>query len=152
MFNVRFRLFGCLSNPSQWTKWFIQTISVCWEYIPMQWCRNRGGPGGPLAPQYLADYPHLFLLAPPMFFTFRHHCYVFISTNQNEKKNWKKKLISGSENLGFIPEFSWQNCKIFWPEQNVLKLTKNMRHFELIFYFGKKIQSMYVVFFKYHVS
>ena len=43
-----------------------------------------GGPGGPLAPQYLADqltlfqpgradYPHLLLLAPPMFFTFRHH-------------------------------------------------------------------------------
>ena len=44
-----------------------------------------GGPGGPLAPQYLADrstlfqlgradYPHLLLLVPPMFFPFRHHC------------------------------------------------------------------------------
>ena len=42
------------------------------------------GPGGLLAPQYLADqltlfqtgradYSHLILLAPPMFFTFRHH-------------------------------------------------------------------------------
>ena len=46
-----------------------------------------GGPGGPLAPPpYFADqltlfepgradHPHLLLLAPPMFFTFRHHCY-----------------------------------------------------------------------------
>ena len=45
-----------------------------------------GGAGGPLAPpQYFADkltlfepgradYPHLLLLALPMFFTFRHHC------------------------------------------------------------------------------
>ena len=52
----------------------------------MQWCRNWGA-GGPLAPQYLADqltqfqpgradYPHLSLLAPPMFFTFRHHCHM----------------------------------------------------------------------------
>ena len=49
-----------------------------------QWCRNRGGQGGHWPPQYLADqltlfqpgradYPHLLLLAPPMFFTFRHH-------------------------------------------------------------------------------
>ena len=39
-------------------------------------------PEGQLAPQYLADqlihpgradYPHLLLLAPPMFFTFQHH-------------------------------------------------------------------------------
>ena len=48
---------------------------------------GTGGPGGPLAPQYFADrltlfepgraeYPHLLLLAPPMFFTFRHHCTV----------------------------------------------------------------------------
>ena len=46
-----------------------------------------GGPGGPLPPtQYLADqltlfepgmadYPHLLLLAPSMFFTFRHHSF-----------------------------------------------------------------------------
>ena len=51
---------------------------------PLQWCRNRGGQGGHWPPQYLADqltlfqpgradYPHLMLLAPPMFFTFRHH-------------------------------------------------------------------------------
>ena len=44
-----------------------------------------GGPGGPLAPpQYFADqltlfepgradHPHLLLLAPPKFFTFRQH-------------------------------------------------------------------------------
>ena len=48
------------------------------------------GAGGPLPPpQYLADqltlfqpgradYPHLLLLAPPMFFTFRHHCQICI--------------------------------------------------------------------------
>ena len=47
---------------------------------------GTGGPGGPLpSPQYLADhltlfqpgradYPHLLPLAPPMFFTFWHHC------------------------------------------------------------------------------
>ena len=48
---------------------------------------SDAGTGGPvaLAPQYMpdqltlfkpgrADYPHLLLLAPPMFFTFRHHC------------------------------------------------------------------------------
>ena len=46
---------------------------------------GTGGPGGPLAAQYLsdhltlfqpgrADYPRLLLLVPPMFFTFRHHC------------------------------------------------------------------------------
>ena len=51
----------------------------------LQWCRNRGGQGGHWPPQYLADqltlfepgradYPHLLLLAPSMFFTFRHHC------------------------------------------------------------------------------
>ena len=59
------------------------------EIIPLpckcQWCRNRGGQGGHWPPQYFADqltlfepgradYPHLLLLAPPMFFTFRHHC------------------------------------------------------------------------------
>ena len=43
-----------------------------------------GGPGGHWPPQYFADqltlfepgradYPHLLLLAPSMFFTFRHH-------------------------------------------------------------------------------
>ena len=55
--------------------------------IYIQWCRNRGGggQGGPWPPQYFADqltlfepgradYPHLLLLAPPMFFTFRQHC------------------------------------------------------------------------------
>ena len=46
-----------------------------------------GGQGGHLLPQYLAgqltlfelgraEYPHLLLLALPMFFTFRHHCRV----------------------------------------------------------------------------
>ena len=46
-----------------------------------------GGPGGPWPPQYLADRLTLFqpwgadsahplLVAPPMFFTFRHHCLV----------------------------------------------------------------------------
>ena len=56
------------------------------RYGSVQWCRNRGGQGGHWPPpQYLADqltlfqpgradYPHLFLVAPPMFFTFRHHC------------------------------------------------------------------------------
>ena len=56
------------------------------EYI-LQWCRNRGGQGGHWPPQYFADhltlfepgradYLHLLLLAPPpMFFTFRHHCF-----------------------------------------------------------------------------
>ena len=50
-----------------------------------------GGPGGPWPPQYLADqltlfqsgradYPHLILLAPPMFFTFRHHCFYNVLT------------------------------------------------------------------------
>ena len=53
-------------------------------------CNHRsdagtGGTGRPLAPQYLgdqltlflpgrADYPHLLQLAPPIFFTFPHHC------------------------------------------------------------------------------
>ena len=63
-----------------------------------------GGPGGPLAPQYLsdqltlfepgrADYPHLSLLAPPIFFTFRHHwMYIFFSffflfVSKQKKKN-----------------------------------------------------------------
>ena len=52
-----------------------------------------GGPGGPLDPQYLpdqltlfelgrADYPHLLLLAPPMFFTFRHHCIIKVALSQ----------------------------------------------------------------------
>ena len=58
-----------------------------------------GGPGGPLAspPQYLADhltlfqpgadYPHLLVLAPPMFFTFRHHCYhIWQSFNQFSRR------------------------------------------------------------------
>ena len=54
---------------------------MCDNYLPtlcFQWYRNRG------TPQYLADqltifepgradYPHLLLLAPSMFFTFRHH-------------------------------------------------------------------------------
>ena len=46
---------------------------------------GTGGARGLLAPQYFADqltpfqpgradYPQLLLLAPPMFFTFRHHC------------------------------------------------------------------------------
>ena len=50
----------------------------------IKWCRNRGGQGGHWPPQYFADqltlfepgradFPHLLLLAPPMFFTFRHH-------------------------------------------------------------------------------
>ena len=43
---------------------------MCCFYAVMP---EPGGPGGPLAPQYLADYPHLLPLAPPMFFTFRHH-------------------------------------------------------------------------------
>ena len=48
---------------------------------------SDAGTGGPLTPQYLADqltllqlgradYPHLLLLAPPRFFTFRHHWYL----------------------------------------------------------------------------
>ena len=51
-----------------------------------QWCRNRGGQGGHWPPQYLADQLTLFrpwgadsahplLVAPPIFFTFRHHWY-----------------------------------------------------------------------------
>ena len=55
-------------------------IQGCW----MQWCRNRGDQGGHRYPPYLADqltlfqpgrayYPHLLILATPMFFTFRHH-------------------------------------------------------------------------------
>ena len=47
-----------------------------------------GGQGGHWPPQYLADqltlfepggadYPYLLLLAPSMFFTFRHHCLKF---------------------------------------------------------------------------
>ena len=50
-----------------------------------QWCRNWGGQGGHWPPQYLADQLTLFQpgvgrlcpplpLAPPKFFTFRHHC------------------------------------------------------------------------------
>ena len=50
----------------------------------IQWCRNRGGQGATGPPQYLADNLTLFqpwgadsahslLVAPPMFFTFRHH-------------------------------------------------------------------------------
>ena len=49
-----------------------------------QWCRNWGGRGGHWPPQYLADQLTLFKpgvgrlcpplpLAPPKFFTFRHH-------------------------------------------------------------------------------
>ena len=57
-----------------------------WDYLnSTQWCRNRGGQGGHWPPQYLADQLTLFqpwgadsahplLVAPPMFFTFRHHC------------------------------------------------------------------------------
>jgi hypothetical protein len=52
------------------------------------------GARGPLAPQYLADestlfqpgmadYPHLLLLVPPMFFTFRHHCFNLIYAGIN---------------------------------------------------------------------
>jgi hypothetical protein len=33
-----------------------------------------------------ADYPHLLLLAPPMFFTFRHHCCVQINNKDSDSK------------------------------------------------------------------
>ena len=60
-----------------------------------------GGPGGPLAPQYLADqltlfqrgranYPRLLLLAPPIFFTFRHHCK---SMNLSQKKIIRMRIL-----------------------------------------------------------
>ena len=51
----------------------------------LQWCWNRGGQGGHCPPpQYLADqltllelgradYLHLLLLVPSIFFTFQHH-------------------------------------------------------------------------------
>ena len=79
-----------------------------------------GGPGGPWPPQYLADqlalfepgsadYPHLLLLAPPMFFTFRHHCYLFIQfinsfllhDYENRKTN-KYIIVSGKLNLAYL--------------------------------------------------
>ena len=58
------------------------------KWRPSKWTAvmpELGGQGGHWLPQYLADqlticqpwranYPHLSLLAPPMFFTFRHHC------------------------------------------------------------------------------
>ena len=55
-----------------------------------------GGQGGHWPPQYLADqlalfqpgradYPHLSLLAPPMFFTFRHHWNVTTLLNESIK-------------------------------------------------------------------
>ena len=60
----------------------LQLFSHLWDLSVVP---EPGGPGGPLAPpQYFADqltlfkpgradFPHLLLLAPPMFFTFRHH-------------------------------------------------------------------------------
>ena len=56
---------------------------------------GTGGPGGPLAPQCLADqltlfklgradYPHLSQLAPPKFFTFWHHC----NGHRNRSRVW----------------------------------------------------------------
>ena len=50
----------------------------------IQWCRNRGGQGGHCPPPIFgrsvnpiltreSRFSHLLLLAPPMFFTIRHH-------------------------------------------------------------------------------
>ena len=64
---------------------YLRTKQIFWMiFYQTQWCRNRGGQGGHWPPQYFADqltlfepgradYPHLLLLAPSMFFTFRHH-------------------------------------------------------------------------------
>ena len=72
--------------------------SLRWDTL--QWCRNRGGQGGHWPPQYLADqltllqpgradYPYLSPLAPPMFFTFRHHCPVScVSIALYNKQAW----------------------------------------------------------------
>ena len=60
-------------------------VLLCIQNCHLNSNSSHCGPGGPLAPQYLSDqltlfepgranYPHLLLLAPPMFFTFRHHC------------------------------------------------------------------------------
>ena len=63
-----------------------------------------GGPGGPLAPpQYFADqltliqpgradYPHVSLLAPQMFFTFLHWGNIINLSCINEYKNLKAIL------------------------------------------------------------
>ena len=67
----------------------IQTLDLHRAVMP-----EPGGPGGPLTLQYLVDqltllqpgrgdYPHLLLLAPPMFFTFRHPCRVLGILNMN---------------------------------------------------------------------
>ena len=65
--------------------WTVQHSGTNGRTDAAQWCRNRGGQGGHCPPPpYLADQltlfqpgradnPHLLLLAPPMFFTFRHH-------------------------------------------------------------------------------
>ena len=68
-----------------------QTFLRLW-YDVIQWCRKRGGQGArganklTLCHSGRADYPHLLLLAPPMFFTFRHHCRApaFQSFNQSK--------------------------------------------------------------------
>ena len=52
-----------------------------WYTLPHTVMQESGGPG-PGGPDQLnrgrADYPHLLLLAPPIFFTFRHHYHVNI--------------------------------------------------------------------------
>ena len=80
---------GRASGPPATVCWIEVKVAVlcAHQYMPwnlLQWCRNRGGQGGHWPPQYLADqitlfepgradYPHLLLLPPPMFFTIRHH-------------------------------------------------------------------------------
>ena len=64
--------------------WIINEIIVHCSDAGTGGAKEATGPSDPLPP-YLtdqltlfqpgrADYPHLLLLAPPMFFTFRHHC------------------------------------------------------------------------------
>ena len=72
-----------------------------------QLCRNQGGGArgatGP-PPQYLADkltlfqpgradYPHLLLLAPPMFFTFRHHWKIIKIKEKTNNKNLRSETL-----------------------------------------------------------
>ena len=112
-----FTIFGAWLFPAH-KKWNF--------FITLQWCRNRGGQGGHWLPQYLADQLTLFqplgsgsvhplLVAPQMFFTFRHQCRSvdletkLLSRNFSQKtnKSWsvgKEKQSLNSMETNFIPK------------------------------------------------
>ena len=101
----------------------------------LQWCRNRGGQGGHWPPQYLVDqltlfqpgrgdFPHLLLLAPPMFFTFRHHWFS-ISATYNRlcdlSQFCPKKLLFKANMYSFLT-FMSINFLVWMLQCNVQKL------------------------------